>query len=95
MRPTLVVHRDVAVAAGLLSDAVTDAALAHRGQVELLRAVFSVRQRPTLGGNRFGWDRKAPGSTVLIEASLALFGVDCQRPARPGRAAGQRVGIAS
>ncbi|OBF52536.1 hypothetical protein [Mycolicibacterium monacense] len=94
VRPTLVGHRDVAVAAGLLWDAVTDAALRHRGQVELSRAVLSARQRPMLGGQAFGWDRKAPGSSVLVAVSLALWGVDCQRPARPRRGSGERVGIA-
>ncbi|OBJ58962.1 hypothetical protein A9W94_15850 [Mycobacterium asiaticum] len=64
---------------------VADAALTHRGQVELSRGVLSAKQRPMLGGQAFGWDRKAPGSSVLIAASLAVWGVTCMRPARPGR----------
>jgi hypothetical protein len=64
----------VAVAAGLFWDAVTEETLAHRGQVELTRAVLSAQQRPMLGGQAFGWDRKAPGSSVLIAVSLALWG---------------------
>jgi hypothetical protein len=66
IRPTMTGHRDVAVAAGLLWDAVTDGTLAHRGQVELTRGVLSAKQRPMLGGQAFGWDRKAPGSSVLV-----------------------------
>lgn len=83
VRPTLIEHRDVALAAGLFLDAVAEGHLAHRGQVELTRAVLGARQRPI--GQAFGWDRKAPGSSVLIAASLALFGVGCQRPLRPRR----------
>ncbi len=90
LRPTLVGHRDVAVAAGMFWDTVTDGALAHRGQMELSKAVLSARQRPMLGGQAFGWDRKAPGSSVLVAASLALWGVDCERPARPRRRSGER-----
>ncbi|OBK82481.1 hypothetical protein A5649_09105 [Mycolicibacter heraklionensis] len=60
-----------------------DGALAHQGQVELSRGVLSAKQRPMLGGQAFGWDRKAPGSSVLVAASLALWGVSCFRPARP------------
>ncbi len=93
IRPTFTGHREVAVAAGLFWDAVTDGTLAHRGQVELTRAVLSAKQRPMLGGQAFGWDRKAPGSSVLVAASLALWGVDCDRPARPRRGSGQRKAI--
>lgn len=85
VRPTLVGHRDVAIAAGQFVDAVADGALAHRGQVELSRGVLSAKQRPMLSGQAFGWDRKAPGSSALISASLALWGVTCFRPARPYR----------
>ena len=86
LRPEFVGHREVAVAAGLFWDAVSDGKLlAHRGQLELSRAVLSAQQRPMLGGQAFGWDRKAPGSSVLVAASLALWGVDCERPARPRR----------
>jgi hypothetical protein len=85
IRPTLIGHRDVANAAGLLWDAVSGGTVAHRGQVELSRAVLSAKQRPMLNGQAFGWDRKAPGSSVLVAASLALWGVDCERPARPRR----------
>ncbi len=90
IRPTMVGTRDVANSAGSLWDAVADSALAHRGQLELTRGVLSARQRPMLGGQAFGWDRKAPGSSVLVAASLALWGVDCERPARPRRRSGQR-----
>ncbi|BBY48373.1 terminase [Mycolicibacterium arabiense] len=83
VRPTLVGHREVAIAAGIFSDAVTDGTMVHRGQVELTRAVLGAKQRPMLSSQAFGWDRKAPGSSVLIAASLALWGVDCVRPARP------------
>lgn len=85
VRPTMIGHRDVAIAAGQFVDAVADGALTHSGQVELSRGVLSARQRPMLGGQAFGWDRKAPGSSVLIAASLAVWGVTCIRPARPGR----------
>lgn len=71
-------------------DAVTDGMLAHRGQVELSRGVLSAKQRPMLGGQAFGWDRKTPGSSVLVAVSLALWGVDCERPARPRRGSGSR-----
>jgi len=94
VRPTLVGHREVAIAAGQFVDAVADAALAHRGQVEMSRGVLSARQRPMLGGQAFGWDRKAPGSSVLVATSLALWGVTCTRPARPyGRRTGAREAV--
>ena len=85
VRPTVAGHRDVAVGAGLFLDAVSEATLRHRGQVELTKAVLGARQRPL--GQAFAWDRKAANSSVLIAASLALWGVDCDRPARPRRAA--------
>ena len=53
-------------------------------------AVLSAKQRPMLGGQAFGWDRKTPGSSVLVAVSLALWGVDCERPARPRRGSGSR-----
>lgn len=90
VRPTLTGHRDVAVAAGLFWDAVTEGTLVHRGQVELSRGVLSAKQRPMMGGQAFGWDRKAPGSSVLVAVSLAVWGVDCERPARPRRGSGAR-----
>lgn len=94
VRPTLIGHREVAIAAGQFVDAVADGALAHRGQVELSRGVLSAKQRPMLGGQAFGWDRKAPGSSALIAVSLALWGVDCVRPARPYRSqTGEREAI--
>ncbi|MGQ9407987.1 hypothetical protein [Mycolicibacterium gilvum] len=94
VRPTLVGHRDVAIAAGLFVDGVADGAMAHRGQVELSRGVLSAKQRPMMGGQAFGWDRKAPGSSALIAASLALWGVSCVRPARPfGSRSGSREAI--
>lgn len=36
-----------------------------------------------VGGQGFGWDRKAPGSSALIAASLALWGVEAPKPLRP------------
>nr|WP_207383926.1 hypothetical protein [Mycolicibacterium komanii] len=84
----------MANAAGLFWDAVTEGT-AHRGQVELSKAVLSAKQRPMLGGQAFGWDRKAPGFSVLIAASLALWGVDCERPARPRRSGAGRQAIVS
>jgi hypothetical protein len=93
VRPTLVGHRDVANAAGLLWDVVTDGTVRHRGQVELNKAVLGAKQRPMLGGQAFGWDRKAPGSSVLLAVSLALWGVECERPARPRRTGEQRRAI--
>lgn len=93
IRPTMVGHRDVANAAGLLWDAVTDGALAHRGQVELSKAVLGAKQRPMLGGQAFGWDRKGAGSSVLVAVSLAVWGVDCERPKRPTRSGQQRRGF--
>lgn len=86
IRPTLAGARDVAAAAGTMFDAVADAQLRHRGQVELTRGVLGAKQRPMVGSQGFGWERKAPGSSVLIAASLALWGVDAEKPARPRRA---------
>lgn len=94
VRPTVIGHREVAVGAGAFVDAVTDRHLRHRGQVELSRGVLGAKQRPLLGGQAFGWDRKAPGSSALIAASLALWGVDAERPLRPRRKApgsGRRI----
>ena len=87
LRPQRVGHRDVAVAAGLLWDAITEQRIRHRGQVELSRGVLSARQRPL--GQAFAWDRKAAGSSVLIAASLAVFGVTVERPLRPRRTGGK------
>lgn len=83
VRPTMIGHRDVAVAAGQMWDAVTEGKLLHRGQVELSKGVLSARQRPL--GQAFAWDRRAAGSSALIAASLALFGVTAERPIRPRR----------
>lgn len=91
LRPTLAGHRDVAVAAGLFWDAVTEGTLAHRGQVELTRAVLGAKQRPMLGGQAFGWDRKAAASSVLVAVSLALWGVTCDKPLRPRPKPGGRT----
>ena len=85
VRPTPVGSREVSVAAGTLLDAVVDRNLRHRGQVELSRGVLGAKQRPMLGGQGFGWDRKGAGSSTLIAASLALWGVDAERPLRPRR----------
>ena len=83
VRPTLLNHRDVAVAAGVFLDAVSEGTVRHRRQVELSKGVLSARQRPL--GQHFAWDRKASGSSALIAASLALHGVTCERPLRPRR----------
>lgn len=86
VRPHRAGHRDVAMGAGLLWDAVTEGTVNHRGQVELTTAVLNAKQRPMMGGQAFGWDRKAAGSSVLIAATLALWGViGCDKPTRPRR----------
>ncbi len=90
VRPTMADHRDVGVGAGLFYDAVTEGVVRHRGQVELTKAVLAARQRPI--GQAFGWDRKATNSSVLIAASLALWGVSCDRPTRPRRSGDGRSG---
>src|SRR5204863_67383 len=46
VRPTLVGHREVAVAAGLFSDAVTDGTLAHRGQAGYM-TMLTIRSAAT------------------------------------------------
>ena len=91
VRPTLVGHREVAVAAGQFWDAVVEGTLAHTGQVELSKGVLNARQRPMMGGAAFGWDRKAAGSSTLIAASLALWGVTAPRATRPRRSSGRAV----
>ena len=91
VRPNLIGHREVAVAAGLFWDAVTEGTVSHLGQVELTKGVLSAKQRPMMAGQAFGWDRKAAGSSVLIAASLALYGVTCERPTRPRRARSRTV----
>ncbi|WP_200829293.1 hypothetical protein [Dermacoccus sp. SAI-028] len=83
IRPTLTGARDVAAAAGGLFDAVADGRVRHRGQVELTRGALGAKVRPMVGGQGFGWDRKAPGSSALIAASLALWGVEAPKPLRP------------
>jgi hypothetical protein len=83
VRPHMIGHRDVAVAAGLFYDDITEQRVRHRGQVELSKGVLAARQRPL--GQAFGWDRKAPGSSVLIAGTLAVFGVTCEKPVRPRR----------
>jgi hypothetical protein len=85
VRPTLTGVRELASACGGLFDAVTGGSVRHRGQVELTRGVLGAAQRPMVGGQGFGWDRKAPGSSVLIAASLALWGVDSTTVLRPRR----------
>ncbi len=81
VRPHQIGAHEVAVAAGLTYDAINEGTLRHRGQVELSRGVLDAKQRPL--GQAFAWDRKAPGSSALIAASLAVFGVTCDRPRRP------------
>jgi phage terminase large subunit-like protein len=96
VRPTLAGSRDVAAAAGLMFDAVSDRLVRHRGQVELSRGVLGAKQRPMIGGQAFGWERKAPGSSALLAASLAVWGVDAAnilrpRRRRPGESGGRTV----
>lgn len=86
VRLTTIGARDVAMAAGAVWDAVTEHKLRHRGQVELSAGVLGARQRPMLAGQGFGWDRKAPGSSTLIAASAALWGVEAEKVKRPRRA---------
>ncbi len=86
VRPTLTGVREMAAACGGLFDAVLDGTVRHLGQVEMNRGVLGARQRPLLGGQGFGWDRSAPGSSTLIAASLALWGVDADSVLRPRRA---------
>lgn len=83
VRPLLLDARGAAHAAGQVYDAVSSGSLRHRGQVELSRGVLGARQRPMLNGAQWAWDRKAPGSSVLIAASLALYGVTAERSKRP------------
>lgn len=85
VRPTMAATREVAAAAGALYDAVADKRIRHRGQVELTRAILGARTRVMSAGQGFGWDRKAPGSSTLIAASLALWAVDYDKPQRPRR----------
>lgn len=85
VRPTLAGARDVAAAAGVLYDGIADGDVRHRGQVELSRGVLGAKQRPMAGGQAFGWERKAPGSSVLLAASLALWAVDAPEVERPRR----------
>jgi hypothetical protein len=96
VRPTLTSAREMAAVAGGLFDAVTGATVRHRGQVELTRGVLGAKQRPMVGGQAFGWDRHGPGSSTMIAASLALWGVEAdtvQRPRRrrPGEPSTRRV----
>lgn len=91
VRPTLAGARDVAAGAGALYDGIADDRLRHRGQTELSRGVLAAKQRPMMGGQAFGWDRKASGSSVLLAASLALWGIDTEDvqsplPKRPSAA---------
>lgn len=92
VRPTIASTRDIAAAAGGLYDGIADGSIRHRGQVELSRGVLGARRRPLVGGQAFGWDRKAPGSSALLAASLAAWGVDAADVQRPRR---RRAGEAS
>ncbi len=85
VRPTETGMREMAAACGGLFDAITGGTLRHPGQVELSRGVLGAKQRPMVGGQGFGWDRKASGSSTLIAASLALWGVDSATVLRPRR----------
>ena len=96
VRPTETGVRDMAAACGSLFDAVTGFGVRHRGQVELTRGVLGAQQRPMVAGQGFGWDRRGPGSSALIAASLAVWGVDADavkrpRRRRPGEPSGARV----
>lgn len=101
VRPTLIGTREVVAAAGALFDAVSDGKARHRGQVELTRGILGAVQRPMAGGQGFGWDRKAPGSSALLAASQAVWGVDGEvrkprrkQPGEPRRvSAGRRGGL--
>ncbi|OYN89278.1 hypothetical protein [Parenemella sanctibonifatiensis] len=73
VRVTTARTRDIADASGLFVDAVNDRLIRHPGQIELSRGVLEARIRPLAGG--FSWDRKAPGSSALIAATLAAWGV--------------------
>ncbi len=95
VRPTRVGSRAVAEAAGGLVDAVADGALRHPGQAELSKGVLAAKQRPMLGGNGFAWDRKGAGSSVLIAASLALWGVTADKPTSPMPPPRRRVVVRS
>lgn len=86
VRATVAGTRDVTAAAGGLVDLVADRQVRHTGQVELTRGVLAAVQRPMLGGQGFAWERRAPGSSVLLAASLALWGVDASTVHRPKRA---------
>lgn len=85
VRPTVTNVRDLAAACGATYDAVTGGTIRHRGQVELTRGFLGAKQRPLVGGQGFGWDRAAPGSSAMIAASLAVFGVDATTVLRPRR----------
>ena len=85
VRPTTTGVREMAAACGAMFDAVTGGSVRHPGQVELTRGVLGAKQRPMVGGQGFGWDRKAPGSSTLTAASLALWGVDSSTVERPRR----------
>ena len=83
--PTLAGTRDVAAAAGTYFDAITEGRARHRGQVELTRATLGARQRPMIAGEGFGWDRRAPGSSTLYAASLAVWGIATPTAEKPQR----------
>lgn len=85
VRPTLVGVREVGAAAGAMFDAVADGKLRHRGQIELTQGVLAAVTRPMAAGQGFGWDRKSAGSSALIAASLAVWGVDSTEVKRPRR----------
>lgn len=85
VRPTFTGVREMAAACGGLFDAVTGGTVRHSGQVELTRGILGATQRPMVGGQGFGWERKAAGSSTLIAASLAVWGVDSTTVQRPRR----------
>ena len=85
VRPTFTDTREMAAACGGLFDSVTGGTVRHSGQVELTRGILGATQRPMVGGQGFGWERKAPGSSTLIAASLAVWGVDSTTVKRPRR----------
>ncbi|WP_374928608.1 hypothetical protein [Kytococcus sedentarius] len=86
VRPTVCGAREVAAAAGALWDAVADGQVRHRGQVELTKGIHAAQQRAMMGGQGFTWERRASGSSVLLAASLAVWGLEYPEVERPRRA---------
>lgn len=75
LRPSELRPSEVAGAAAALFDGIESQNLVHHGQKELATGIVNATPRPLRGG--FAWDRKAGGSSSLIAASLAVYGVEC------------------